>query len=116
MDADKTQGSEAPKNPEPRRPSRRLLAVALGSVAAGIVIGGAGMHLKMHRHDAGATNAPAGAAARKPLYQCPMHPTITSDHPGDCPICGMKLVLVSSASTNDSAAAKPGARKIARYR
>jgi Cu(I)/Ag(I) efflux system membrane fusion protein len=113
MDADKTQGSEAPENPEPRRPSCRLVAVALGSVAAGIVIGGAGMHLKMHRHGPAAENAPTATAAKKPLYQCPMHPSITSDHPGDCPICGMKLVLVSSASTNDSA---PATRRIARYR
>jgi Cu(I)/Ag(I) efflux system membrane fusion protein len=45
-----------------------------------------------------------------------MHPTITSDHPGDCPICGMKLVLVTYASTDNSTAAKPGARKIALYR
>ena len=116
MDADKTQASEAPENPEPRRPWRRLVAVALGSVAAGIVIGGAGMHLKMHGHGPAAENAPTATAAKKPLYQCPMHPSITSDHPGDCPICGMKLVLVSSASTNDRAPAKTGARKIARYR
>jgi membrane fusion protein, copper/silver efflux system len=27
-------------------------------------------------------------------YTCPMHPTIVSDHPGDCPICGMALVRV----------------------
>ena len=26
------------------------------------------------------------------LYRCPMHPAYTSDRPGDCPICGMKLV------------------------
>jgi hypothetical protein len=26
------------------------------------------------------------------LYYCPMHPTYTSDRPGDCPICNMKLV------------------------
>src|SRR3989344_9302696 len=26
------------------------------------------------------------------LYYCPMHPTYTSDKPGDCPICNMKLV------------------------
>ncbi len=45
-----------------------------------------------------AANAPAAEAEKKtPLYQCPMHPTITSDHPGDCPICGMKLVPVASA-------------------
>ena len=25
-------------------------------------------------------------------YQCPMHPSYVSDRPGDCPICGMKLV------------------------
>ena len=33
------------------------------------------------------------APALKPrLYQCPMHPWITSDKPGNCTICGMKLV------------------------
>lgn len=26
------------------------------------------------------------------LYYCPMHPTVTSDKPGNCPICGMALV------------------------
>lgn len=25
------------------------------------------------------------------LYTCPMHPHYRSDHPGDCPICGMRL-------------------------
>jgi Cu(I)/Ag(I) efflux system membrane fusion protein len=25
-------------------------------------------------------------------YTCPMHPEIVQDHPGNCPICGMKLV------------------------
>lgn len=29
----------------------------------------------------------------KTLYYCPMHPGYTSDKPGDCPICSMKLVL-----------------------
>lgn len=36
-----------------------------------------------------------GNSDRKPkLYQSPMHPWITSDKPGDCTICGMKLVPV----------------------
>jgi len=27
-------------------------------------------------------------------YNCPMHPSYISDRPGDCPICGMKLVPI----------------------
>ena len=33
--------------------------------------------------------APAGDAI---VYTCPMHPEIVRDAPGNCPICGMKLV------------------------
>jgi len=31
-------------------------------------------------------------AQNKELWTCPMHPEITSDKPGTCPICGMELV------------------------
>lgn len=27
-------------------------------------------------------------------YHCPMHPTYISDRPGDCPICGMRLIPI----------------------
>ena len=37
-----------------------------------------------------ATNA-AAASSEKTLYTCGMHPWIIQDHPGNCPICGMKL-------------------------
>jgi len=29
-------------------------------------------------------------------YHCPMHPTYVSDTPGDCPICGMRLVPIAN--------------------
>jgi Cu(I)/Ag(I) efflux system membrane fusion protein len=72
--------------------------VVLGFVP-GALIGGGAVWLGLHGHDHGAPAVPAVAPAaavakKKPLYQCPMHPSITSDHPGDCPICGMKLVEV----------------------
>lgn len=31
-------------------------------------------------------------ASESEIYFCPMHPTVTSDRPGSCPICGMRLV------------------------
>ena len=36
------------------------------------------------------------------MYHCPMHPTYISDKPGDCPICGMKLVPMEPSSPRDS--------------
>lgn len=30
-------------------------------------------------------------------YHCPMHPDYVSDRPGDCPICGMRLVPIEGA-------------------
>jgi len=34
----------------------------------------------------------SGQHAHSARYYCPMHPTYTSNHPGNCPICSMKLV------------------------
>lgn len=31
------------------------------------------------------------------IFTCPMHPKVTSDHPGKCPQCGMDLVLKASS-------------------
>jgi Cu(I)/Ag(I) efflux system membrane fusion protein len=38
------------------------------------------------------------ASKEKQLYTCPMHPYYITDRPGDCPICGMKLVKVEPES------------------
>jgi Cu(I)/Ag(I) efflux system membrane fusion protein len=51
---------------------------------------------------AGPATAPDHAAKHlHPAYQCPMHPEVTADEPGKCPICGMELVPVKSAQAQE---------------
>jgi Cu(I)/Ag(I) efflux system membrane fusion protein len=45
------------------------------------------------------TTAPA-----KAYYTCSMHPQIHEEHPGDCPICGMKLIRVELTGSDQHAA------------
>jgi membrane fusion protein, copper/silver efflux system len=40
-------------------------------------------------------------SGEKQLWTCPMHPYYISDKPGDCPICGMKLVKVEKSQIPD---------------
>ena len=36
----------------------------------------------------------------KAYYTCSMHPQVHEDHPGNCPICGMKLIKVELTGTD----------------
>jgi Cu(I)/Ag(I) efflux system membrane fusion protein len=98
-----------PVAPPPEHPKRGFGIGALlltGLLSASLAGGGVLLAL---RHDAlhGHGDAAGTATAEsKPQYQCPMHPTIVQDHPGDCPICGMKLVKVEKKGT-DGASASP---------
>ncbi len=56
-----------------------------------------------HRHEATVEHS-----QQKKLYHCPMHPTYTSDKPGECPICGMSLVPIEEE--------KPQVKKRIMYR
>lgn len=42
-------------------------------------------------------------ASTEDLYTCSMHPQVLEHHPGDCPICGMKLIKknATAATTNN---------------
>ena len=52
-----------------------------------------------HDHDTMPTDPlKVAPAASKPVYVCPMHSDITSDKPGQCPICGMTLELKAGAA------------------
>lgn len=67
----------------------------LGFVAA-LVLAGGGYWIGMTR-PFGGNESVANETIQK--YHCPMHPTYVSDRPGDCPICGMRLVPIEADST-----------------
>ncbi len=77
-----------------------IIALAV-SLAAGAFAGGT-----WWAHRSGAAPANAHAAT---VYTCPMHPDYRSDHPGDCPMCGMRLeaVRAEGATGGDAAAGAP---------
>ncbi|MGZ4974094.1 MAG: efflux RND transporter periplasmic adaptor subunit [Limisphaerales bacterium] len=61
------------------------------------------------------SSASTSATAEKTMYTCGMHPQVVQDHPGNCPICGMKLTPIKS--TKAKPAVKDSAdRKIKYYK
>jgi len=52
-----------------------------------------------HQHDT-MENMDSGGEEAAQLWTCSMHPEVVSEEPGECPICGMDLVPVSSTSEN----------------
>jgi len=63
-----------------------LVAGAVGGVSCGKKSGGE-----------------TATAGTRTLYTCGMHPQIIQDHPGNCPICGMKLTPIRNSGANPAA-------------
>ncbi|MBU6408948.1 MAG: efflux RND transporter periplasmic adaptor subunit, partial [Verrucomicrobia bacterium] len=79
-----------------------LLAAAIG---AGLFVAGCSKP---------ADKTTVAATKPKTFYTCPMHPQVLQDHPGNCPICGEKLVPVRN--TFAAAAPAAGSGKILYYK
>jgi Cu(I)/Ag(I) efflux system membrane fusion protein len=79
---------------------KRIVAVTVVAVLLGAGSFAAG---RSWAHGSGVTQGSAHASA---VYVCPMHPDYHSDHPGNCPICGMSLEAerAGGASGGDTAA------------
>lgn len=68
---------------------RKILTVL---AVIGLFIGGFATIRFLAQNSARHHKTMTGTMTEKGIYYCPMHPTYTSEHPGDCPICNMKLV------------------------
>lgn len=90
-----------------------LSTVIVVGVLCAVVAGG-GALLLSRGPSSGRESASPDTAREQ--YQCPMHPTIVQDHPGECPICGMKLVKVAQGKGASTSAAAEAERKISFYR
>jgi hypothetical protein len=55
----------------------------------------------------------SNASDANTIYQCEMHPEVTSDKPGKCPKCGMDLMQVKKTEMKkaDNAAAPDSTKK-----
>jgi membrane fusion protein, copper/silver efflux system len=75
---------------------RWVLVLITALVATGSILSFAGVHF------GSGTSASSGQ-----VYYCPMHPSVVQDHPGECPICSMTLVLKSEGKASPSGTMKP---------
>jgi len=78
---------------------RRRAKVLVGIILAAAIFSAGYMTNRQH--------GPAAAmdSARQAFtYSCPMHPQYTSDRPGDCPICGMRLEPLAAGDSTDKSA------------
>lgn len=101
--------------PSATRRGRASMPFLLLAVAAGGIYAGMRWHSTFERWllpgAAGRTAAApeptnaAGGAKAKQLWTCGMHPQVIQDHPGDCPICHMKLTPLVVADAASGAAA-----------
>ncbi len=80
-----------PEGEEQAPPGTRAMAVVRWMLVAGM----AALATVSITSYVRAAHGPSSSAN---LHHCPMHPSVIQDHPGDCPICGMSLVLVSEAA------------------
>ncbi len=79
--------------------SRSRCVVAAAVMALLVTVAGVGWFVTNRSGQPGETAETAAGVAK---YHCPMHPTMVSDRPGDCPICGMRMVPIEEEDTHEA--------------
>jgi len=95
--------------PDKKPKSQLIILVAIAALVFGIAMG------FFIGRSSGPEQAPESEViAGAQLYSCGMHPDIISEEPGNCPICGMKLTPIKTASAGTTM--PQGERKIKYWR
>jgi RND family efflux transporter MFP subunit len=89
--------------------TKRKIALGLTLLTLSLVVIGCLGKSKVSSSDASFQKT---EAQKKVMYHCPMHPSYISDKPGDCPICGMKLVPINDDQHSDAPAGDANAIRI----
>jgi membrane fusion protein, copper/silver efflux system len=95
-------GPPAPEGEPPDRqppPGARAMNALRWALFAGLLVvavASVGSYVASRRPRAGAAQE-----HRQARYYCPMHPSYTSDKPGECPICGMSLEPIPAGGARD---------------
>jgi RND family efflux transporter MFP subunit len=70
---------------------KQIIGAALGVAVLAV---GAVLYSSLRLSGAATPSSVPAADAKAARYHCPMHLTMVSDRPGDCPICGMRMVPI----------------------
>jgi RND family efflux transporter MFP subunit len=69
----------------------------IGFILASVLVSGGYWILSRQNSAQGPATSP-----KVQKYHCPMHPDYVADKPGDCPICGMKLIPIEGEASPDA--------------